>query len=67
MRKNILTKIIGLLAIVVILAGCKPKKELLPTTVIPKVMDSMPPSPDLTQKIKLDAVIGMKNSGYSKE
>ena len=59
MRKNILTKIIGLLAIVVILAGCKPKKELLPTTVIPKVMDSMPPSPDLTQKIKLDAVIGM--------
>jgi hypothetical protein len=59
MRKNILTKIIGLLAIVVFFAGCKAKKELLPASEIPKVMELMPPSPDLTQKVKLDAVNGM--------
>ena len=59
MRKNILTKIIGLLAIVAILVGCKAKKELLPASAIPKVMELMPPSPDLTQKIKLDSVNGM--------
>ncbi len=59
MRKNILTKIIGFLAIVAILAGCKAKKELLPASEIPKVMELMLPSPGLTQKIKLDSVNGM--------
>lgn len=56
MRKNILTKII--FAFVIVLAGCKAKKELLPAAVIPVVM-ATEAVPDLTRKNKLDAVENM--------
>jgi len=55
MRKNILTKIICVLAFMIVLAGCRAKKELLPASEVPKVM--VPElAPDLTKKNKLDAV-----------
>ena len=55
MRKNILTKIICALAFMIVLAGCRAKKELLPALEVPKVM--VPEiAPDLTKKNKLDAV-----------
>lgn len=55
MRKNILTKIICALAFMILLAGCRAKKELLPASEVPKVM--VPEiAPDLTKKNKLDSV-----------
>lgn len=55
MRRNILTKIICALAFMIVLAGCRAKKELLPASEVPKVM--VPEiAPDLTKKNKLDAV-----------
>jgi hypothetical protein len=38
MRKNILTKLICGIALLVFFASCKAKKQLLPATLIPKVM-----------------------------
>jgi hypothetical protein len=59
MIKNIVTRIICMLAVVAILTGCKAKKELVPPAIeIPKVM-VLETVPDLSLKNKLDAVNGM--------
>jgi hypothetical protein len=55
MRKNILTKLICGIALLVFFASCKAKKQLLPATLIPKVMAEELKS-DLAKIAKINAV-----------
>jgi hypothetical protein len=55
MRKNILTKLICGIALLAFFASCKAKKELLPTSLIPKVMAEELKS-DLSKIAKINAL-----------
>jgi hypothetical protein len=55
MRKNTLTKLICGIALLTFFASCKAKKELLPASLIPKVMAEEPKS-DLAKIAKINAI-----------
>lgn len=55
MRKDTLTKIICGIAFLAVFASCKAKKELLPASLIPKVMAEVPKS-DLAKVAKINAL-----------